>query len=156
MSSVDSRIVSMKFDNAQFEKGASTTISTLDKLKASLNFAGASKGLADVQSSIDKVDFKSVEGGITHISGAFVAMSTVAVTALSNITSKVMQVGGSLTQQLGGIQAMQQGFSDYELKIGATQTIMSGTGEDIATVTKYLKELDEYADATIYDLSDMT
>jgi len=156
MSSVDSRIVTMKFDNAQFEKGASTTMSTLDKLKASLNFTGATKGLTAVQGAIDKVDLHGMEGGITRISGAFVALGTVAVTALSNITSKAMEVGSTLVQQLTGIQAMQDGFSDYELKVGATQTIMSGTGEDIATVTKYLKELDTYADQTIYNLRDMT
>ena len=155
MSSVDSRIVTMKFDNAQFEQGASTTMSTLDKLKASLNFSGSAKGLEGVQGAIDKVNFRGIEGGISHISGAFVALGTVAVTALSNITTKAMDVGGTLVKQLGGIQAMQDGFSDYELKVGATQTIMSGTGEDIGTVTKYLKELDEYADDTIYNLRDM-
>jgi len=155
VSSVDSRIVTMKFNNAQFEQGASQTISTLDKLKASLHLPGVEKGLNNVQAAIDKVNFKGMEGGISHISGAFIALGTVAVTALSNITTKAMEVGGTLAKQLGGIQAMQDGFSDYELKVGATGTIMAGTGENIGTVTKYLKDLDEYADKTIYNLSDM-
>ena len=42
---VDERVVSMQFDNAQFEKNVSTSMSTLDKLKKSLNLEGASKGL---------------------------------------------------------------------------------------------------------------
>lgn len=36
--SIDERVVSMKFDNNQFEKGVSETMSTLDKLKKKLNF----------------------------------------------------------------------------------------------------------------------
>ena len=41
---IDERVVSMQFDNAQFEKNVSTSMSTLDKLKKSLNLEGASKG----------------------------------------------------------------------------------------------------------------
>jgi Tape measure protein len=156
MATVDSRIVTMKFDNKQFEQSASTTMSTLEKLKASLSFKGAEAGFANVQGAADKVHFGNVEGGITKISGAFVALGTVAVTALSNITTQVMAMGQQLVAQVSGVNAMRDGFSDYELKVGATQTIMAGTGESIETVSKYLKELDEYADDTIYSLSDMT
>lgn len=35
---VDERVVSMKFDNQQFERGVSKTMSTLDKFKSKLNF----------------------------------------------------------------------------------------------------------------------
>ena len=45
---VDSRVLEMRFDNKQFEQGVSTTMSTLDKLKQKLNFTGASKGLEDI------------------------------------------------------------------------------------------------------------
>ena len=44
---VDSRVVEMRFDNAQFERNVKTTMSTLDKLKEKLKFSGASKGLDD-------------------------------------------------------------------------------------------------------------
>jgi Tape measure protein len=151
MSSVDSRIVTMKFDNKQFQQGAAETMSTLDKLKSSLSFSGATKGLDNLAASTS-----SVEGGITKINSAFVALGTVAVTAISNITTKLMSLAGQQAQSLSGIQAMQEGFSDYELKVGATQTIMAGTGAGIGEVTKSLKELDIYADETIYRLSDMT
>jgi tape measure domain-containing protein len=156
MSGVDSRIVTMKFDNAQFEKNASTTMSTLDKLKASLNFSGAEKGLSDLQGTADKFHMDSMDGAVQGVSKSFIALGTIAVTALANITNKVIDTGKQMFTSMSGVQAMADGFSDYELKIGATQTIMAGTGENIGTVTKYLKELDVYADKTIYSLSDMT
>ena len=38
---VDQKVVEMRFDNGQFEKGVSQSMSSLDKLKASLNgFSG--------------------------------------------------------------------------------------------------------------------
>ena len=35
---IDQRVVEMRFDNANFEKNVSTSMSTLDKLKKSLKF----------------------------------------------------------------------------------------------------------------------
>lgn len=35
---VDERVVSMKFDNEQFEKGVNKTMNTLDQFKKKLNF----------------------------------------------------------------------------------------------------------------------
>ena len=40
---IDQKVVEMRFDNAQFEKNVSTSMSTLDKLKRSLKLDGAAK-----------------------------------------------------------------------------------------------------------------
>lgn len=50
--SVEKRIVEMRFDNQQFEKGVQTTMGTLDKLKHSLKLDGATKGLEDVDKAV--------------------------------------------------------------------------------------------------------
>ena len=42
---VDDRIVSMEFDNSRFESNVATSMSTLDKLKKSLQLDGAAKGV---------------------------------------------------------------------------------------------------------------
>ncbi len=42
---VDKKVVEMQFDNRQFESGVQTSMSTLEKLKRSLNLDGAAKGL---------------------------------------------------------------------------------------------------------------
>ena len=41
---VDERVVEMRFDNKQFESNVQTSLSTLDKLKKSLDMNGATKG----------------------------------------------------------------------------------------------------------------
>ena len=42
---IDERVVEMRFDNRQFEAGVKTSLSTLDKLKEGLDLDGAAKGL---------------------------------------------------------------------------------------------------------------
>ena len=49
MSSVDERIVEMRFDNAQFEKGVRQSTESLDKLKKNLRLEDAAKGLQNLE-----------------------------------------------------------------------------------------------------------
>lgn len=51
MSSIDERIVSIKFNNAQFEAGIKTTMTSLDGLKKSLNFSAGVKALGDLDAA---------------------------------------------------------------------------------------------------------
>lgn len=63
---VDNRVVQMRFDNEEFEKKASKSLSTLDRLKNALKFSGASKNLDKVNESFKEVDanplLKAIEG----------------------------------------------------------------------------------------------
>lgn len=54
---IDERIVEMRFDNAQFEKNVATSMSTLDKLKKSLNFKNSSKSLEEIGRAANRVRF---------------------------------------------------------------------------------------------------
>lgn len=40
---IDQKVVEMRFDNKQFENNVQTSLSTLDRLKKSLNMEGATK-----------------------------------------------------------------------------------------------------------------
>ena len=46
---VDERVVSMQFDNKNFESNVKTTMSTLDKLKQSLKLENSAKGLDNIK-----------------------------------------------------------------------------------------------------------
>jgi tape measure domain-containing protein len=62
MSSIDERIVSIKFNNAQFEAGIKTTMSSLDGLKKSLNFEAGIKGLNDLDAAGRKITPPKFDG----------------------------------------------------------------------------------------------
>ncbi|QEQ93887.1 tape measure protein [Streptomyces phage Kardashian] len=56
MSSVDERIVQMKFENAAFQAGVQQTISSLERLNKSLQLQGAAKGLQGVSAVAQQFD----------------------------------------------------------------------------------------------------
>lgn len=152
---IDQRVVEMRFDNAQFEKNVSTTMSSLDKLKQKLNLDGAHKGLENVNAAAKNNNIPVLGNAVESVSAKFSALQVMGVTALANITNSAVNAGKNIVKSLT-IDPVKTGFQEYELKMGSIQTIMAGTGESLATVNKYLAELNEYSDKTIYSFKDMT
>lgn len=88
---IDNRIVEMKFNNKQFESGAKTTLNTLDKLKASLNFDAAAQSLQRGFSGIERsLALDGIAQGVDTISTRFSALGVVGATVLSNLTTQAM------------------------------------------------------------------
>lgn len=144
--SIDERIVSMKFDNSQFESGVSTTLGTLDKLRSATEFKGATAGMNALGAAAETVQYK------------FSVMGTVIDQTIRNITNQVEAVAARM---VGAIttQPVKDGFAEYETQIGAVQTILANTsskGTTIDQVNEALDELNYYADKTIYNFTQMT
>ena len=161
MSSIDNRIVNMQFNNRGFESGVATTLSSLKKLNDSLKMKDASKGLSDVSDSLNKVNSNGISilgRGLDAVTSKFSAMGIVATTALVNITNRAINAATALTKSLT-VDPIMQGFSEYEIKMGSIQTILTNTqheGKKLEDVTKVLDELNLYADQTIYNFAEMT
>ena len=155
---VDERIVSMQFDNRQFEEGVKTSMSTIDKLKEKLNFKGASKGLEELNRSADKVHMSGMTKAIETVHAKFSALQVIGMTALSNITNSALAAGKRITSALT-IDPIKSGFQEYETQINAVQTILANTeskGTTLQQVNSALDELNHYADLTIYNFTEMT
>lgn len=155
MSSIDERVVEMKFNNGQFQSGVKDTIGALDKLKSSLNLSGASKSMEELSATGKNFSLAGLTSGLDAASIKFMALATIGITALSNITNKAIATGQQLVKSLTTDQ-IKAGFAEYELKMGSIQTIMAGSGESLETVNKKLQQLNEYSDKTIYSFADMT
>lgn len=155
MSSVDNRIVNMQFNNAAFEAGAAQTMSTLDKLQHKLGFEGASAGLQQIEAQAGKFDLSHMGAAVDQIASRFSTLGVVAVSALASITNKAVEAGAQLVKSLT-VGPIGEGFSDYNLKLTSIKTVMNTTGKSLKFVTGYFNQLDEYADKTIFKLSDMT
>ena len=153
--SIDSKVVEMKFDNRDFETNVKNTMSTLDKLKDKLKFKGAEAGLTSIQKVSDKIDFSGVSNGLDIASVKFSAFQIAGITAISNITNSLLGLSKNIVNTFA-IEPRTQGFNEYELKMGSVQNIMNATGASVEEVGRYLDELNNYADKTIYSFSDMT
>ena len=152
---VDERVVSMQFDNRNFESNVQTSMSTLDKLKSKLNFKDASKGFESIDASARKIDMSPLSNGLETVRARFSALDVVAMTVLSNITNSAINTAKHLVSAFT-IEPVKTGLNEYELKMNSVQTIMMSTGESVQTVNKYLDELNKYSDDTIYSFQDMT
>ena len=155
---VDNRVVEMRFDNKQFESGVATSMSTLDKLKQKLNLSGASKGLENISSAAKNVSFAGMNSGIDVMHAKFSALQVMGVTALANITNSAVNAGKKMVNALT-FEPIMSGFNEYETKMNSIQTIMSNTaskGTTMSDVTRVIDELNTYADKTIYNFAEMT
>lgn len=155
---VDQRVVEMRFDNKNFEQNVSTSMSTLSKLKQSLRLDGATKGFQDLDSAAKKVNMSALGSAVETVQAKFSALSVVGVTALANITNSAVNAGKRIVSALT-IDPIKTGFQEYETQINAVQTILANTeskGSTINDVNKALDTLNLYADKTIYNFTEMT
>ena len=155
---IDQRVVEMRFDNKNFESNAAASISTLDKLKKSLNLTGASKGLDNINSAAKNNNMYALGDAVQTVHAKFSALDIMGVTALVNITNQAVNAGKKIASALT-IEPVKTGFQEYETQINAVQTILANTkskGTDINDVNKALDDLNGYADKTIYNFTEMT
>lgn len=159
---IDERVVSMQFDNKQFESNVRTTMSTLDKLKAKLNFKGSAKGLESINTAATKCNLSPLSNAVDNVGIKFNGLYTIADQALRNITNSAMSAGKRIVSALT-VDPVKTGFSEYETKINSVQVIKANTRgkfateeEQMATIYGALDKLNLYADRTIYNFTQMT
>lgn len=146
---IEEEVVKMQFDNKGFESGVQQSMSTLDKLKAALHFKDVN--LTPLEKAFQQAESTATRAGF-HIRDVWLKMSEVFE---YQIARKIVNAGEKIAKSLT-LEGAMDGFREYELKMGSIQTIMAGTGESLATVNKYLEELNTYSDKTIYSFKDMT
>ncbi len=155
---VDERVVEMRFNNKDFEQNVKTSMSTLDKLKQKLNLKGASKGFEEMEAAAKKVDMNALGKSVDIVSAKFSALQVMGVTALANITNSAVNSAKAMISAIT-IDPVRDGLTEYETQMNAIQTILANTqkeGTDVERVNAALRELNTYADKTIYNFTEMT
>ena len=133
---IDQKVVEMRFDNGQFESGVASTMSSITRLKHSLNFDDSAR----------------------NVSLKFSAMYSYADQTMRNIANSVNYYAKKIASSLT-IDPIMSGFNEYETKINSIQTIMSNTaskGTTMEDVVRVIDDLNTYADKTIYNFAEMT
>jgi len=155
---IDQRVVDLEFNNKQFQEGVGDSLSAIDRLKKGLQFKGATRGLEDVDRAAGKVDFGAMANGINTVTSRLSALGVIGFTVIQDLTRSVLQFGQNVANTLV-LDPIKMGFSEYETKINAIQTILSNTkkaGVTMEDVTRVLDDLNVYADKTIYNFTEMT
>ena len=155
---IDERVVSMQFDNKNFESNVQTSLSTIDKLKQSLKFGDSARGLENIGDAAGKVNMSPLASAVEGVKVKFSALQVMAITALANITNSAVNAGKRLVAAFT-IDPIKTGMAEYETQINAVQTILANTsskGTTLEQVNNALDELNHYADMTIYNFTEMT
>lgn len=159
---IDEKVVSIDFDNERFERKTAQTMGTLEKLKRSLNFDGATKGLDEIEKSSKRMDFSPMAAAVEKVTHKFSALEIAGITTISRLTNRTIDMGENLVKSLS-IDQVTAGWSKYAEKTSAVQTIMaatskqfSDTSEQMDYVNEQLEKLNWYTDETSYNLLDMT
>lgn len=110
---VEQRIVEMRFDNEQFEKGAKQTLSTLEKLDNVLDMLGEG-GMDKLGSALESMEYR------------FSRLGIVGAAALQNITGKVMNLASNLLTAIP--DQIVQGGAQRALNIENAKFQLKGLG----------------------------
>lgn len=151
---VDSRVLEMQFDNAQFERNVQTSLSTLDRLKAALNFGDSAKSLETLGDKASRMNFNGFAGAIDTVTVKFSTLEMIGMTALANITNSAVNAGERLVSSMS-IDNVAAGWEKFGEKTSSVATL-TAQGYALEEVNKQLDKLNWFTDETSYNFTDMT
>ena len=158
---LDQRVVELQFDNAEFEKGIKTTLESLEKLNEKLELKDAGKGFEELQKAADSLTLSKIADSVDDLTQSFKGLYTIGgrvANMVKNFISKnLLKAVTSVPRTF--LSSIKGGLDEYTTQIDATQTIfinVKESGASMADVTAALDELNEYADQTIYNFTQMT
>lgn len=151
---IDERVVSMKFDNQNFERNVAESMSTLDKLKEKLSFKGASKGVDELNNAMGKFDFNPMANAVDYVGKKFSALEEIAKGALRKIGNDITGWAEGTVKSMSGLENMAAGFSKYSQKTTAVTTLVA-QGFDLDTVNEQMEKLNWFTDETSYNFVSM-
>lgn len=156
--SVDNRVVKMEFDNESFERKTKESMSTLDKLKESLNFDETGKALDKLSKSTKNFSMDNVSNAVSSAAGSFSVFETIATGVLLRLGAQITDFAERQVKKLALDQVL-AGWDKYTAKIESVQTILNSTrdmGENIDSVNDKMAELNWFTDETSYNFADMS
>ena len=150
---VDNRIVEMQFNNAQFEKGVSESMSTLDKLKAALKFDGVASGFKKISDAANNCNVSTLGVAVEGVATKFSALEIAAQQAIRNITTDVQNAVKNFVKSVS-IDQLTAGWSKFEEITNSSGTLVA-QGFTNSQVEDVLNQLNWFTDETSYNLTDM-
>lgn len=156
--SIEDKVVSLKFDNVQFTKGVGDSQKSLVQLNKALQMKDGLKGLDGIEARAARFNLSVLGEAPSMVAEKFNLLASTAAVALGNIAAKAISTGATLLNSFT-MKPIMDGFGEYETKMGSIQTILANTaskGTTLTQVTSALDSLNTYADKTIYNFAEMT
>ena len=140
---IDDRVVEMRFDNKDFEKNVSQSLSTLDKLKNALKIGNSASS-----------EFDSVMDAAGDLGSKFGTLENITVGAFRKMGESIYDWAAKTAVNLSGVGNIIEGWKKYETITDSMATLHYQGFTDDETEAE-LKRLNWFTDETSYNLSDM-
>ena len=147
---VDERVVSMQFDNKQFEANVKTSMTTIQKLKQSLNFKDSGKSLENLSKAANEVKFDKLLSGVETLEKRFSAMGIVGMRVIENLTDSAMQMVTKTKNLI--TSTIKQGGISRATNIENARFQLQGLLKDDEAVAAVMKNVSDSVDGTAYSL----
>lgn len=154
--SSETRVVSIQFDNKDFEKNVQQSLDTLERLNKSLEFKKGAKGLNHISNAASKVDMSSLSRSVDETANHFSKLEVMGITALANITNSAVNAGKSLVKSL--VDPVVKGGWQRALNMEQAKFMFQGLGyssKDVGSVGKIGTIMDNIyksVEGTVYSL----
>ena len=147
---IDQKVVEMRFDNAQFEENVSTSMSTLEKLKQSLNFDGASKSFENIERAANNVSFDKIASGVEALENRFSTMGIAGMRVIGNMTDALI---GFVKKGINFVtDSVIQGGKKRAMNLENAHFQLQGLLKNEAAVQAIMKNVNDSVDGTAYSL----
>lgn len=147
---IDQKVVEMRFDNAQFEENVSTSMSTLEKLKQSLNFDGAAKSFENIEQAANNVSFDKIASGVEALENRFSTMGIAGMRVIGNMTDAMI---GFAKKGIHFVtDSIVQGGKKRAMNLENAHFQLQGLLKDEAAVQAIMKNVNDSVDGTAYSL----
>lgn len=142
-STIEERILEMRFNNTDFERKASQSIGTLDRLDRSLQLKNGES-------------FGALSSILDTVSNKFSILGTIGDQVVRNLTNQVMGLVGQFTNLVKSMSVDQiaAGWGKYGSMTTSSGTLVS-QGYELEKVNEQLDRLNWFTDETSYNLTDM-
>lgn len=148
---VDERVVEMRFENGQFEKGVAQSTESLNKLKKSLNLEGAAKGLENVNSAAKNTSgIESLAASLEKVEHRFSTMGIVGMRVIENLTDSAMRFAKKTVSFVTG--GIINGGKRRAMNLENANFQLQGLLKNEEAVAAVMKNVSDAVDGTAYSL----
>lgn len=147
---IDDRVVQLEFENSGFEQGVQESLTTLQKLKQSLNFDSAAKNLTAISNAASRFDLSGIGNAVEQVGEKFSYMKYAGLVALSNLVTGAMQAGSRIANALIG--PITSGGWNRAMNLEQANFMMEGVLKDADKVQDVMKAVNQSVDGTAYSL----
>lgn len=135
---IDKKIVEMRFNNADFERNAAKSMQTVDKLKKSMRFDDSGDSLARIAKSIETIEAR------------FSTLGIVGKRVIENITDSVINLEKRFTSFI--VNGIRSGGINRAMNLENARFTMQGLLKDEQKVSAVMSAVNASVDGTAYSL----